>query len=855
MKISNYFILAIMAMFIIVSCGKDDPVPPTIVLEEPDDTTDPVFIAANPDINDGVITFEETGPSFAVEDLQGETREAGNWGRFGGTDGLDLLVEYVDNPAVGDINGSARVVKVTEPAGVQSWSGFYFMLENNINFPSGQEAISVQFYSPAAGHNVLLKLEDGLANGAEGKKTTGDLFAVTTGTGWETLIFNIPEISGERSGIYNTITMILGYGVTNEAETSYHIDNFTFGTPVEVVVPDAPTGAPASPTLGESEVISIFSDAYTSVEGINFNPNWGQSTVVSTETIANNTVLKYETLNYQGTEITPAIDVTGKGVLHVDYFSGNATTLEIFLISPGPAETAVSLDVTSNPGEWNSADIQLSEFATVVDLSEVFQIKIVGNGTVYFDNIYFYGAGASEPSSAAPTPTIPEDEVTSIFSDAYTDVAGTDFNPNWGQNTVVTQPEVAGNTTLKLENLNYQGIALAAGIDVSDKTMLHFDYWTADSTGFNMFLISPGPSETAYAVPVSTGRWISVDVPLSNFSDVVDLTDVFQMKLDGNGTIYLDNIYFHSGENNSPASRAPVPTIPASEVISIFSSTYTDVEGTDFNPNWGQSTTVTQEEIGGANTLKYENLNYQGVGLASAIDVSGKTMLHLDYWTNDSTGFNTFLISSGPSEIAYAVPITTGQWVSIDIPLSEYNSVVDLTDLIQMKFDGNGTIYLDNIYFHSGAATSPSAAAPAPTAAEADVISIFSDAYTNVDGTDFNPNWGQNTVVTQEDIGGDTVLKYENLNYQGVAFASGIDVSGKTTLHLDYWTADSTALNAYLISPGPAETAHNVSLSNGQWVSLDIPLTDYSSVVNLADVIQMKFDGNGTIYLDNIYFH
>ena len=400
MKINNYFILAIMALFVIVSCGKDDPVGPQIDLEEPDDT-DPVFIAVDPDINDGIITFEETGPSFDVENLQGETREAGNWGRFGGLNDQDITIEYVDNPAVDDVNGSSRVVKVTEPAGIESWAGFYFMLENNISFPAGQEAISLHFYSPAAGHNVLLKLEDGLANGSDGKKSTGDLFAVTTGTGWETIVFNIPEVAGERSDIYNTITMILGYGVNNSVETSYHIDNLTFAEPVEVVIPEAPTNGPAAPTYDASEVISIFSDAYTPLDGINFNPNWGQSTVVSTETIDNNTVLKYDNLNYQGTALASPTDFSGKARLHIDYFTGNATTLKFFLISPdgadegdAPEEIAYDLDVTSAPGEWNSVDIDLSHFATVVDLENVIQFKVEGNGIVYFDNIYFFGGGS-----------------------------------------------------------------------------------------------------------------------------------------------------------------------------------------------------------------------------------------------------------------------------------------------------------------------------------------------------------------------------------------------------------------------------------------------------------------------------
>ena len=412
MKTKNYSILALLAFLFFASCKKDDDTG-TITINPDPEPTEPVFIEADPNINDGTITFEETGPSFSEENENNETNTAGTWGRFGEVGDTKISIAYADNPDKAGANDSDKVVQITEPVGVQSWAGFFFNLEETVNFPSGKEAISVHFYSPSAGHNVLLKLEDQLENGTEGKKSTGDLFAVTEGTGWETLVFNIPEKDGERSGIYNRITMILGYGITNEAEAKYYIDNIDFATPKEVVVASAPTTIPAVPTYEESEVISIFSDAYTSPEGINLNPNWGQSTVVTEETIADNTVLKYENLNYQGTEINPAIDISGKTKLHLDYFTGDATTLKFFLISPDSngdnvnEEKAYELDVTTNPGEWNSIDIDLSHFSDVVDLSDIFQLKVEGNGTVYFDNIFFFGGGAQSGSNFAPQYTGP----------------------------------------------------------------------------------------------------------------------------------------------------------------------------------------------------------------------------------------------------------------------------------------------------------------------------------------------------------------------------------------------------------------------------------------------------------------
>ena len=414
MKINHFLILIFSFFTVILSCGKDEvEEAPTITVETPEpetpsdsgtDTSSDFVEGIDPDLNEGTITFEEYGPSFSLENAQAADRLEGNWGYFGGANDQNLTVAYAENPGTNSVNNSARVIQVTEPVGVQSWAGFYFMLEEKINFPAGKEAISVQFYSPGPDHVVLLKLEDELANETEGKKTTGDLFAETTGTGWETLVFNIPDLEG-RDAFYNTITMILGYGLTNEEEANYYIDNFDFATPVEVIAAAAPETAPDAPTYQAEEVISVFSDAYAAVEGINLNPNWGQSTVVTEETIAENTVLKYENLNYQGTTFETAIDLSSKTRLNIDYFTGDASTLKFFLISPdgddaddAAEEKAYELDLT-NQGQWNRAIIDLTHFSDVVDLSQVFQLKVEGTGTVYFDNIFFYGGESDSGDS------------------------------------------------------------------------------------------------------------------------------------------------------------------------------------------------------------------------------------------------------------------------------------------------------------------------------------------------------------------------------------------------------------------------------------------------------------------------
>lgn len=165
---------------------------------------------------------------------------------------------------------------------------------------------------------------------------------------------------------------------------------------------------------------------------------------------------------------------------------------------------------------------------------------------VYFDNIQVPEGVINivpEPTDTPPVPPHAEEDVISVYTEAYPNIGGVDFNPNWGQSTTVTVDYVAaGNNTIKYENLNYQGTQFA-NMDVSDYEFLHVDFWTPNSTMLNFYVISPG-NETPYTLPIQTETWVSVDIPLSDFVPPVDLADVFQFKVDGNGTVYFDNWYF-----------------------------------------------------------------------------------------------------------------------------------------------------------------------------------------------------------------------------------------------------------------------------------------------------------------------
>lgn len=538
-----------------------------------------------------------------------------------------------------------------------------------------------------------------------------------------------------------------------------------------------------------------------------------------------------------------------------------------------------------------------SSNAAVASVNEKGIVTTISGGTAKItatlDTIHAKGSltlNASGNYVGAPVPTRDAANVTSVFSDAYTNIKVDYYNGYWApyQTTQSADFQVGNDKVLNYTNFNFVGIqATSPVVSIGNRSNLHLDLYFPDNiisgAAFKVRVLdfgadgAPGGGDDVSDIvtlsnPALAARtWLSYDIPFSSLPGLTTKAHFGQIIFEGTNiaNFFADNIYFWSNPV-VPPTAAPVPTRPAANVLSVFSDTYTNLAGSDFFPNWGQSTVVTQTPIGGNNTLRYSNFNYQGLQLAANQNLSSYQFLHIDYYSANATALNAYLISppgsaggTAPWEKAFTLSVPTAGWNSVDIPLSAFTPQVALGSVFQFKFDGGSgsDIFMDNIYFWKIPPVPP-VAAPTPTYPASGVISIYSDAYTNVAGSDYNPNWGQATVVTQPQIAGNNTLLYTGLNYQGLQFGSNQNVSGKQFLHLDYYTANSTALNIYLIcppgSPGgqaPWEKAYPlpVPTANG-WNSIDIPLSGFTPQVALNNAFQLKFDGNGTIYLDNILF-
>jgi hypothetical protein len=153
----------------------------------------------------------------------------------------------------------------------------------------------------------------------------------------------------------------------------------------------------------------------------------------------------------------------------------------------------------------------------------------------------------------------------------------------------------------------------------------------------------------------------------------------------------------------APIASATTPPVRITgDVISIFSSRYTNLANTNFYPNWGQSTQFAEFDLAGDKMLQYSNLNYQGVEFATTY-LTNMQYLHMDVWTANLSALETFLISRATGEKSIVKTLTANAWTSIDIPLADFVAKgMSINDIFQFKFVGAtaGTVFIDNIYFY-----------------------------------------------------------------------------------------------------------------------------------------------------------
>lgn len=502
------------------------------------------------------------------------------------------------------------------------------------------------------------------------------------------------------------------------------------------------------------------------------------------------------------------------------------------------------------------------------------------------------------PTDVPPVPSRDPANVISMFSNAYTNVSVDTWKTDWSVGTL-EELTIAGNDVKKYSNLSFVGIETVGAnlIDASNMTYFHVDIWTSNLTQFKIKLVDFGPDgvyeggdnsehEVSFLSPPQN-TWVSYDIPLANFTGLLSKEHIAQLIFSGtpvgSGTVYIDNVYFTNEANNIPTDptiAAPTPTLPQADVISLFSNAYTNVPVDTWKTDWSDAI-LTDEQIAGNDVKKYSPLVFAGIEtVTSQINATAMTTFNIDVWSPDFTVFKVKLVDFGPDaafgggddsehEVTFNNP-TQSTWISYSIPLSEFENLNSFEHISQLIIVGGGAkVYIDNVYFSNETIivvpTDPIVAAPTPTLPQANVLSMFSNAYTNVPVDTWKTDWSD-AILTDVQIEGNDTKKYTSLNFVGIeTVASQLDITGMSYFNVDVWSPNFTQFKIKLVDfgangiyDGGDDVEHELTFDNPvqrEWITMSIPLSDFTGLITKENIAQLIFVAGGAkVYVDNVYF-
>lgn len=429
----------------------------------------------------------------------------------------------------------------------------------------------------------------------------------------------------------------------------------------------------------------------------------------------------------------------------------------------------------------------------------------------------------SAPNLPAPTPSVLNSDVFSIFSDSLDeDKFVSLWNENWWNAPFYSQDEVEGNAYARYE---IQGAGAAGGVvgiqfgieygsvDVSEHNTWNIDLYLEPGISQVVLQLVTTDGSASYTVSnLPAEQWVSMSIPFADMSLNGESTlNTAQMQMAGiqlygeaGRSIFVDNFYF-SGQSSKYAIEVEV-------VDSV-----------------GQP--ISNAEV--------------SVGVDGEYDVANTSI-------TDSSGVATLMLVEGKQKIKGMAQGYGINQASTIVTAGSNQLTLELTAL----------------------STGPTAAAPSPIVDSDDVISLYSDALTSDHWiTYWSDNWWNAPTHEDIQIEGNNTAKF-TITPDGVAggvtgiqygISQVVDASAMTGLRFDFYaTAGVTRAQFQLLSTSGPLIYTIDNIATGEWVSveLDFDLSDTPSAVsgfNKSTMTQLGMalwgSSSDSVYLDNIYFY
>lgn len=557
-----------------------------------------------------------------------------DWAWTVGENAANPPLQFPANPVSGGINTSATVAHFTALAGGNPWALCFTPDMENFQFNATNSIVKIMVYKPRISP-VGIKFEGGSA-------PMEIQISNTLINQWEELTF---DFSGAIGNTYGTIVIIPDF-LARTQDYQIYFDNIRIPAP-NIAPPAVPTVAAPTPTAAQANVISLFSNAYTNVPVDTWSAGWDIADVADV-LIAGNATKLYTNLTFAGIEFTSnTINATNMTHFNMDIWTPDATAM--------PAAFRIKLVDFGANGVWSGGDDV--EHELVFNASST--PPLVSNNWISYH--------------------IPLTAFTGLVTKAHLAqlIISGDPNTVYVDNIYFSMPG------------NASAVATLSDLRVNNVTVAGF---APTTYSYNMELPWGTPIPTVSA----TATDANASVAITQAAAIPGSATVLVTAQDAVTTLsYTVNFIYGP---TYPTVAPPEPIHDSEDVISIYSDYYGNVPGVDLNPYWGQQTIVTVDyQVGGVNTVRYQNLNYQGTQYPNQ-DVSSYEAIHLNYWTANSTNLQFFLISPG-LETPYTLPITAGQWMTVDIPVRYFTPPVNLSNVFQFKVVGNGDVWFANLFF------------------------------------------------------------------------------------------------------------------------------------------------------------
>ncbi|WP_338410352.1 T9SS type A sorting domain-containing protein [uncultured Flavobacterium sp.] len=156
----------------------------------------------------------------------------------------------------------------------------------------------------------------------------------------------------------------------------------------------------------------------------------------------------------------------------------------------------------------------------------------------------------------------------------------------------------------------------------------------------------------------------------------------------------------------------------------------------------------------------------------------------------------------------------------------------------------------------------PLVAAPTPPARDAaDVVSIYSGAYTNVTLDELPTIWSQLGNFSVMQIEGNDTWKITGCEFIGIVtnYTNGVNLTNMEKMHIDYWTPDTNPIGVKIVNTvdGGEAIAPLGTTVTGSWQSIEVDMSSFAALPNKTKITQLLIDPSAPslLYIDNFYFY